>query len=206
LRTENDNLTTFQPFTDHQGKQPQSSATDLAVTINLASAFFDGGGSSMKGRPSIPPKLKLLRGNPGKRRVTESGELSGIPELPFEMPPAVMDFWDRLAEPLAASGRLSPSQGLSFAILCRAAADYAIYCQKVAPGNDTSKPGKDKRGRKRNGGGWNIAASARDKAEARLLTMLREFGLTPLSALKVPQSQPAEKDELEEFLSKPRVR
>lgn len=77
----------------------------------------------MPGRKAIPPALKLIKGNPGKRAVPEPA-----PPPPGEVvPPAHLkdrarDIWDEKAPTLVDLGILNPLGVEMFAVWCELAA------------------------------------------------------------------------------------
>lgn len=83
----------------------------------------------MRGPNPKPTALKLLEGNPGKRRLKNTGE--PMPEPPSDMPkppsrllPEAKKEWRRLAPPLLALGVLTEVDLSAFAELCQ---NYAYY-------------------------------------------------------------------------------
>ncbi len=143
-----------------------------------------------RGRKPKPAAVHEMNGNPGRRR--HDGELrlpANTPDPPADLPEAVKAQWDRAVALLAPTGVLTVLDGLALLVLCRAAADYLAACEKVKPGDDVLD------------GCRNLMASARDKAEARLLKMLCEFGMTPSSRARLRAPPPAgNSDPLEKLL------
>lgn len=138
-------------------------------------------------RKPKPEALKKLAGNPGKRPL-RGGVASlppGMPAPPVNLPEKVRAQWDHAGALLLPTGILTELDGLALLALCRAAADYLAYCELAPVGGDVllSDDG---------GMYWNQAAAARDKAEARLLKMLAEFGLTPSSRARLGLAAPDE--------------
>lgn len=113
-----------------------------------------------------------------------------MPEPPADLHPEVKAQWDRAGALLLPTGVLTTLDGYALLILVRAAADYLNLFGKAPPGSDVLATDEGKLY-------WNPFAAARDKAEARLLRMLAEFGLTPVSREKIRGAPPA--DETDPF-------
>jgi P27 family predicted phage terminase small subunit len=72
------------------------------------------------GRRQKPTPLRLLEGNPGKRRIVpETPPERGPCDPPEHLVPAERDVWLRLAPELVAKGLLAPRYVDTFALFCR---------------------------------------------------------------------------------------
>jgi P27 family predicted phage terminase small subunit len=129
----------------------------------------------MKGRKPKPTKTKELAGNPGKRPLNkrEPKPAAGVPVPPADCPERIRDLWTQIVAVLP-PGVVTLADSLALLMLAGAAADFIAYRNAAPPGTDVlaSDDGNAY---------WNLVAAARDKAEARLRSLLAEFGLTPSS-------------------------
>lgn len=71
-----------------------------------------------------PTALKILEGNPGKRKIKDTGEpmpnvLDVIPDPPEWLMPDAVDEWNKLAPSLMALGLLTEVDLSAFATLCQ---------------------------------------------------------------------------------------
>lgn len=74
----------------------------------------------MRGRKPTPAKLKILRGNPGRRPIKKEPEpKAGIPEAPAHLSKAAREEWDRLTAELHACGLLSVCDRGELAAYCQ---------------------------------------------------------------------------------------
>jgi len=79
------------------------------------------------GRKSKPTNLKVLQGNPGKRKISENEpkprEVKEIPDPPSRMDYYAKKTWEALAPELAKLGLLTEVDLTTFATYCE---DYAV--------------------------------------------------------------------------------
>ena len=80
----------------------------------------------MRGRRPKPTRLKMLTGNPGKRRLNEDEPRpdANIPECPPELGPVARTEWDRLVDELAVLRMLTNLDRAALAAYCGA---YALW-------------------------------------------------------------------------------
>lgn len=75
----------------------------------------------MRGRKPKPTSLKILEGNPGKRKIKEDPDMSsGLPFPPSHLDDYAKEEWDRLAFGLHAIGILYEVDSAVFAAYCQA--------------------------------------------------------------------------------------
>lgn len=78
----------------------------------------------MRGRKPTPDHLKIVRGNPGKRRLRVSAPVEpGMPDMPIGMSAKAAELWPVVGKQLVDKGVLSPEDGLALQSLCEAYAD-----------------------------------------------------------------------------------
>jgi len=154
----------------------------------------------MRGRKPTPTPLKLLRGNPGKRRLNdrEPRPKLGIPPCPRALDAAARHEWDEISKQLLDLGLLTKVDKAALAGYC---ANYSLFCRAQ---------GEIKRRRfqhvtvnpktltlQRNP--WLIIS---DRAEMKMKQFLIEFGLSPASRTRLKTLEPAAVDPLAAFLAK----
>ena len=141
----------------------------------------------MRGRKPTPTRLKILRGNPGRRKLRED-ELTpaqGIPLTPELLSGAARVEWDRLVKQLAPSGVLTVVDGGALAVYC---ASLARWRQADAEldrmlADDPAAGSTVEFGRV-----WRRSRQAADQ----ILRFGVEFGLTPSSRSRVSRMPTAE--------------
>ena len=75
----------------------------------------------MRGRKPKPTKLKVIEGNPGKRKIKEDPDMSsGLPSPPSHLDKYALEEWDRLAAGLHSIGILYEAHSAIFAAYCQA--------------------------------------------------------------------------------------
>jgi len=137
----------------------------------------------MAGRKPIPTRMKILRGNPGKRALpaNEPRPTAGIPKMPSKLSSRARRAWRSIGPELDRMGVLTVADGTALELLCDAYAEWKDARQVVIVDGATyetvSKHGKMTRTRPE------VAIAA--DAWRRIAVMLREFGLTPSSRTKV---------------------
>lgn len=146
-----------------------------------------------KGRKPIPNRIKLLRGNPGKRPLNMAAPqwtpVSGTPEW---LDGFAKQEWDEIAPDLMAQKMLTRAGQAAFACYCvavgnmRTALEYLHGSQLlgVQDGKPTRHP----------------AYALLREAMADVRSFASEFGFTPASATKVAQGAKPAPDSLDEFL------
>lgn len=161
-----------------------------------------------RGRKPKPPALKLLDGNPGKRKIPTPAVVSGAPDCPEWLTDEAQAEWDRVVPDLDAKGLLDKVD--------RAA--LTAYCQAVSILKEAEAAIEDhgiitfmirKAYRDEDGNEIEIEASATPNPAVRIAaqaaTTVRsfasEFGLTPVSRARLPTSNEPDEDSATRLLS-----
>lgn len=157
----------------------------------------------MRGRKPKPTHLKLVTGNPGKRRLNESEPTPGhiMPPVPEHISDEAKAEWVRMSEQLYWIGLLTEIDGCGLACYCQAYADWAEAEGHIRRyGKVIKSPVKTLTRRLKDGsevtetsGGYPIQSpflAIRNRAVDTILKFLVEFGMTPSSRTRVSVSQP----------------
>jgi P27 family predicted phage terminase small subunit len=138
----------------------------------------------MKGRKPIPTALKLLRGNPGKRKLPkrEPQPKRVIPSPPGHLSARAMLAWGSLSAQLDRSRVLTELDGLALEQLVENYAEILELRADVAA-NGRFQTVETKSGDKMER--MRPAANLLADAERRFRAMMAEFGLTPSSRTRV---------------------
>ncbi len=155
----------------------------------------------MKGRRPQPTVLKLLRGNPGKRRLDtrepQPAESSG--RCPAWLKGYGKEAWRRLHAIVTQMRAMTLADELCLALLCSAVDDFRHAREIVEKEGRTYKcvtKSGDLMIRLRPEVG--IAA----EASSRMLKLMVEFGLTPASRTRLKVIQPKPHDPVEDYLKR----
>ena len=157
-----------------------------------------------RGRKNTPTTLKVLKGNPGQRRLPENEPkpkpATGELKAPAWMNSDGKKMWKRLASQMQRIGLLTEADLESFTMLCQSYGDYVegvkdmkkngkycTYTNKAGAENEVERP----------------VARATHRAYERYKSLCAEFGLTPASRSKIeiPGGDGAI-DEMEALLTK----
>jgi P27 family predicted phage terminase small subunit len=150
----------------------------------------------MRGRKPKPTKLKLLEGNPGKRRINteEPQPPKGTPEPPNFLDEEARAEWFRTATILQEMGLLSLADRSALAAYCTAYSRWvAAEAQVKKYGTIVKSPNK----------GFPMKSPYLTVADQSLETMRKfmvEFGLTPSSRSRIRTPGSAKADDLDAFL------
>lgn len=145
----------------------------------------------MRGRPPIPTRLKILRGNPGKRALNKS-EPAPAPRRSLA-PPAWMTGeavveWRRLAPVLARLGLLTEIDGDALAQYCQ------LWARWREAETELAKHGMVIKGSK----GAPVLSpfvAIAHRSIAQLRAMLVEFGMTPAARSRIKTDPGPKKDD-----------
>lgn len=150
----------------------------------------------VRGRKPTHPALKVLRGNPGKRRVKtdKAPAASAVPACPKYLDAAAADAWREIGGQLVALGVLAETDTIALAALCecwaryREAMDATAAMGSVLIARDSKrKPRLDKNGLPI------LKRSAHSIAAQKWLAWVHkwcgEFGLTPTARARLRPGQ-----------------
>lgn len=150
----------------------------------------------MRGRKPVPTHLKILKGNPGKRRLNQDEPMPdrGMPEKPLFLDTYAKAAWKSLTGILDRMGMLTVADGLTLTCLCQAWSE--LHHASVA---------LKRKGRTVVNGAGGLSSHPAISQQRSAWKAIREFsalfGLDPSSRvrLKTPAKKPD--DPFEEFLS-----
>lgn len=145
-----------------------------------------------RGRKPLPSKLKLLRGNPGKRPINENEPKpeAAIPDIPPELDAVAAAEWERVCPELAAIGVLTKLDRSALSAYCQSWSQWLHAIEKMKTHGPVVKAPS---GFPIQNPYFAIANSALKQMKA----FLTEFGMTPSSRsrISVGDNPPAEDDE-----------
>lgn len=149
-----------------------------------------------RGPAPLPTAVKVLRGNPGKRRLNDREPQPGaerLPSAPRWMGEEARRQWRKVAGPLHRCGLLTEIDALALAMLCEAFAQYIKAKETV-----------DTDGMLLTGATGNLyqhpAVSLMKGARVEILKWAREFGMTPSARSRITLDAPGEEESLADFL------
>ena len=150
----------------------------------------------MRGRKPIPTKLKVIRGNPGKRRVGEEPSFKTEPPPPPELLTGeAAAEWDRITEQLSHSGLLRTVDRAALSAYCKAWARWVDAEQKVEILGLVIKSPKGTPMK-------NPYLRIADQAMEHIIKLADEFGMTPISRTRLavgPEGNRGRQDPLDLF-------
>ena len=155
------------------------------------------GASGRSGRRPVPTKLKMLRGNPGRRPLND---WEPEPEVKLPKPPEHLS--DEAKREWRRAGKLLFAIGLMSA-LDRAA--LAGYCTAYARWVEAEEALKTYGVVVKSPSGFPIQSpylAIANKALEQMRGFLVEFGMTPASRARVHAEPPRQANPLDEFLSR----
>ena len=151
----------------------------------------------MRGRKPKPTVLKLIEGNPGKRRLNDREPVppDGMPDPPEFLDAEARAEWDRTSKVLADMGLLTKADRSALAAYCVAYSRWVQAEAQVAKYGTIVKSPEE---------GFPMKSPYRTVADQALEAMRKlmvEFGLTPSSRsrIRVPEGGQAA-DEFEAFV------
>lgn len=130
------------------------------------------------------PKLKLLGGNAGKRKIQAAtpATVRGIPVCPSWLSAEAKAAWGELVPKLDQAGMLTAVDGLALACLCQAWAEFEISTRQLEGGRTfTTEKGYV---------GQHPAVTAQRSAWAAIKSFSALFGLDPMSRSKLQLAPP----------------
>jgi P27 family predicted phage terminase small subunit len=151
-----------------------------------------------RGRKPKPPELKVLGGErAGRRDPAPPAPRPGRPECPGYLDDDAKEEWSRIASELEAIALLTLDSRALLTLYCNA---FSRWMR--ARGETLDVVGSTDLGSLK----ANPAVAVEKDAEAMMLRILAELGLTPASRHRVRASDPGRKDELGEFLARRRAK
>lgn len=151
------------------------------------------------GNAPTPTALKMLRGNPGKRRVNRDEPRPGPSrgDCPAWLDDPARALWGAYAPTLIRLGLLTELSEPAFAALCESWSLYRAAAQQVREdGSTVVQP--------TNGEAVSPHVTIRGKALGDLRALMAEFGMTPAAATRIRVQQEDSSDPLDAFRRTPR--
>ena len=152
------------------------------------------GYKGVQGRKPIPTNLKILHGNPGKRPLNKDEPtpraLGRIPSPPAQLSELAQDQFRRLARQLLDLGLLAKVDVIALATL---AASYARWLEAQQMLKDTGLLIVKKDGEVR----LTPLLRLSIEAQAEVVRLLAEFGLSPSSRSRLHVEKPPAQDDFE---------
>lgn len=154
-----------------------------------------------------PTKLKILAGNPGKRRLptAEPQPKAGTPAMPRWLPKAGKAEWRKVVAELRRLGLVTVIDGAALSAYCAAVAELQAATEAiVADGRFLTVSVHNREG---NPVGTkqivHPAVKMQRDASMVIKSFVAEFGLTPSGRVRLVAPKAAEQDEFEAFLATP---
>lgn len=153
----------------------------------------------MRGRPPTPTKLKLLRGNPGKRAINadepEPPAASRLPGPPSYVAGEALAEWRRSGPKLLRLGLLTELDHQAFIAYCLAWGEFVDMEREISEGSRTITTSNKNQIP-------NPLLVVRNQALQRCVAFWGRFGMTPSdrSRVHVPKSGAPPKSRLDEFI------
>ena len=155
----------------------------------------------MAGRNRKPTKLKVLNGNPGRRRLPkrEPKPKAGIPKPPARIAENLIALavWEEFA------AELDAMQVLTLADRAALAALVSAYCEYIKADDAIEEHGLTQTRETQGGDSYEAArpeVAIRSDSWKRYKSMLIEFGLTPSSRTRISTNLSPKKNRLADFL------
>jgi len=155
----------------------------------------------MRGRKPTPTHLKLVRGNPGKRRLNaaEPSPERTLPSPPPELSADARAEWDRVAGELHRIGVLSGIDRAALAAYCQAYGRWVVAERAIAKMAERDQLTEGLMIKTTNGNAvQNPLVGTANKAMADLVRYAAEFGMTPSARSRI-SGQSGEADEPDGF-------
>jgi len=151
----------------------------------------------MRGRKPLPTALKLVRGNPGKRKLNqeEPQPAAVAPECPDFLDETAQAEWRRIVPELLALGVLCRIDRAALAAYCKAWSRWVAAEEKISQQGEIVKSPSGQPIQ-------NPFLGVANKALKQMKEFLVEFGLTPSSRSRVKAAPAKQVDPMEEFLQR----
>jgi P27 family predicted phage terminase small subunit len=150
----------------------------------------------MRGRKPTPANLKLLRGNPGKRRVNAPDERlpAAVPECPAHLEGEARQEWDRMSAELFRLGLLTALDRAALSAYCLA------WGRWVEAEGVVKRTGEVLKSKETGNMYRNPYLDVANRAMKQMKEFLTEFGMTPSSRSRVSGvTKPAADDQFTAF-------
>ena len=136
-----------------------------------------------RGPNTKPTPLRVLEGNPGKRRIpAEPTPDRGSVEPPSDLPEPAAAIWRRLAPELEAKGLLAPRYLETFEVFCRTFPQWRRAAHLVELGGPVIKGRRDE-----------MVSNPASREFVRFGAMIRafgsDFGLSPASLSEIARAE-----------------
>ena len=150
----------------------------------------------MRGRKPKPTRLKLMEGNPGKRRINEQEPQppEGVPSCPKFLNSDAKEEWDRI------TGILQEMQLLTHADRAALAAYCVAYGRWVEAEKQVQKYGTIVKSPNKGFPMKSPYLTVAEQSMEAMRKMMVEFGLTPSSRSRIKVSDQGGHDAFEAFL------
>ena len=152
-----------------------------------------------RGPSPTPTKLKVLRGNPGRRPLNENepDPEASIPEKPDSLSEEAAKVWDKITIELDKIGLLSDIDGSALEMYCEALATFRYCSRKIAEHGGIGEYLENRSAQ------TSQLFAAQMKALDAVKKFCTEFGMTPASRSRISvKKKDKKRDSLGEFLGK----
>ncbi|MGN8806331.1 MULTISPECIES: phage terminase small subunit P27 family [unclassified Blautia] len=148
----------------------------------------------MAGRKPKPTAVKMLEGNPGKRKLNtkEPTPGKGMPDCPKWLLPEAKEEWNRLCEKLNQMGVLTEIDRSAFAAYCQS---YARWKEAQDHINSEGATYETENGMKRP----NPYVAISNTEQRLMMSAASEFGLTPSARSRIMAASSANKNDVDEM-------
>ena len=148
----------------------------------------------MAGRKPKPTAVKMLEGNPGKRKLNtkEPTPGKGMPDCPKWLLPEAKEEWNRLCDKLNQMGVLTEIDRSAFAAYCQA---YARWKEAQDHINSEGATYETENGMKRP----NPYVAISNTEQRLMMSAASEFGLTPSARSRIMAASSANKNDVDEM-------
>ena len=158
----------------------------------------------MRGPKPTPTHLKLIAGNPGKRRLNDAEPKPEplIPDPPPELSADALDEWGRISKRLLAAGMVTAIDRAALAAYCQA---YGPWVQAERALAEMAKRDLITSGlliKTTNGNAiQNPLVGTANKAMSDMVRYAAEFGMTPSARSRVRANFDEKKDPADDFFA-----
>lgn len=152
----------------------------------------------MRGRKPKPAALKLVDGNPGKRKILPEPEpTKGVPPPPDWIGSIALEEYNRIADELNAIGLLARVDQAALVLYAQLWQEYVTLQQHTLFRPVIEEPARGDEKRPRTSRNW--AMTELKNTRNQLLKVAAEFGLTPAARARLAGQAANSDDEFENF-------